>query len=111
MNEFTNMAYLNSIANGSIYAHIRSNAALVGTTDTTADFIDGAGDDANSHTLEVYVAATGAVTFKIDGAAPAATQAGTLAPAATVVVPSIYYVKCQNGAANPILCTYECGLQ
>lgn len=86
---------------------------LNGGGETETDVTDAGGDwgDTEAHTLEVYVSAAKAVTYKIDGDEPTGVAAFTWDDA-DVVVPFIYFIhNVGDGAELTYLQSWECGLQ
>lgn len=102
IDDYTDMAVLNVISGDIKIETILNNAATV-TTDTTQNWADG-----ETHTLEVRVDETGAVTYLIDGAAPTVTAAFTF-DTTDVVVPFIYFLNDTDLAGQVNLIEYECG--
>lgn len=94
IDDLTDMAVLNVIAGDIKIETILNNAATT-TTDTTDNWADG-----ETHRLRVEVSRAGAVTYKIDGAAPTVTAAFTF-DSGDVVVPFFYMLQAnaaQTGA-------------
>jgi len=104
IDDYDEMACLNVIS-GDIYIETILNNAATVSTDTTNNWADAA-----SHTLEVYVSATGVVTFKIDGAAPTVTATHTF-DSAEVVVPFFFMLHAAASTAGAVLTQWEVGLQ
>ena len=75
------------------------------TTDTTDNWADG-----ETKTLEVYVAKSGAVTYKVDGATPTTVAAFSF-DSGEVVVPFFYFLHAQTTPGAMHLLSRECGLQ
>lgn len=71
-------------AAGNIFTTTELNAGGATSTDTTQNWADG-----ETHTLEVRVSATGAVTFFLDGYAPTVTQTFTF-DSGDSIIPTIY---------------------
>ncbi len=99
---FTDLVSLNVNAGNILIETIVGNAATV-TTDTTNNWADG-----ETHTLEVYVSATGVVTYKIDGVAPVATAALTMTSGLTVV-PFFFFLNAAGLTGTLVLQYFECG--
>ena len=98
------MAALNVIS-GSITIETILNDAGTDSTDTTDAWEDG-----ETHTLEVYVSAAGAVTFKIDGNAPSTTAEFTFDDG-DEVIPFFYLLNASDLAGAVLLQAWEVGLQ
>lgn len=98
------MACLNVIS-GNITIETILNGAATTSTDTTDDW-----GDTETHTLEVYVAIDGAVTYKIDGVAPTTTAAFSF-DAAEVVMPFFYLLQASDLAGAVVFQDLEFGLQ
>ena len=81
-------------------------------TPTETDVTDAGGDweDLEAHTLEVYVDAAKAITFKIDGDEPTGVPTVSWADA-DVVVPFIFMIHHTHAAELTYLQSWECGLQ
>ena len=106
IDDYNDMACLNVISGDITTETILNDAATV-TTDTTDDWADAA-----EKTLEVYVSATGVVSYKIDGAAPTAVAATPFAFAEDeIVVPFLFFLHASDVAENTLLVSWECGLQ
>ena len=93
---------------GDFYTHTELDGANMTETDVT----DAGGDwgDTEAHTLEVYVAANGAVTYKIDGDEPTGVVGFTWT-ASDVVVPFIFFVHSGDFAELTYAQRWECGYQ
>lgn len=102
--DYDTLVSLNVIS-GDIKIETIVNDAATTTTDTTDNWAD-----TETHTLEIYVSADGVVTYKIDGAAPTATAALTLADADTVV-PGLFLLHAASSTAGVVLKEFECGRQ
>ena len=101
---YTDYCGLNVIA-GDIYAETGVNGADV-STDTTDTWADAA-----THELAVYVSAAGAVTYKIDGAAPTVTAAITM-DTGDVLVPFMFMLQANAAQTGAVLLKeWEVGLQ
>lgn len=103
IDDYNNMACLNVQAGNIIIETIDDNAATT-STDTTDNWADG-----ETHTLEVYVSAARAVTYKIDGAAPTTTAAFSI-DASDVVVPFFFLIHGSDVADAVIIQEWEVGL-
>lgn len=98
LDDYDEMAVLNVIS-GDIKIETILNAGATSTIDTTENWAD-----TESHELRVDVAANGAVTFAVDGAAPSTTAAFTF-DAGEVVIPFMFFLQAnasQTGAMNLI---------
>jgi hypothetical protein len=105
LDDYDEAACLNVIS-GDIKIETILNGGGTTTTDTTDNWADN-----ESHSLEVYVSLAGAVTYKIDGAAPTTTAAFSF-DATEVVVPFFYYLHAAAPVAGAIIWkSFECGLQ
>lgn len=104
IDDYNNMAVLN-MQGGAINIETIDDNAATTTTDTTDTWADGA-----THTLEVYVSAARAVTYKIDGAAPTVTAAFSI-DAGDVVVPFFHFLHGSDVAGAVILQEWEVGLR
>lgn len=105
IDDYDEMACLNVIS-GDITVETILNGTATVTTDTTDNWADG-----ETHTLEVYVDAAGAVTYQIDGAAPTATAAFSF-DAAEVVVPFFFMLNANASQAGQVIIQeWEVGLQ
>jgi hypothetical protein len=104
LDDYLDFAGLNVIL-GLIKAETAVNNAATTTTDTTNTWADGA-----SHTLEVYVAKSGAVTYKIDGAAPTVTAAFTFDSGDTVMA-CFYFLQATTSPGKVNISRWESGLQ
>jgi hypothetical protein len=102
--DYDTLVSLNVIS-GDIKIETMVNDAVATTTDTTNNWAD-----TEEHTLELYVSAAGVVTYQIDGAAPTATAALTLADA-DVVVPGLFLLHAAASTAGVVLKEFECGRQ
>lgn len=102
--DYLDAAGLNVILGAIKIETILNNAATT-TTDTTNTWVDGA-----SHTLEVYVAKTGAVTYKIDGVAPTVTAAFTFDSGDTVMA-FFYFLQATTLPGKVNISRWEVGLQ
>jgi hypothetical protein len=104
IDDYNNMAVLNVQAGAIKIETIDDNAATT-TTDTTNTWADGA-----THTLEVYVSAARAVTYKIDGAVPITTAAFFIDDG-DVVIPFFHMVHGSDVGGAVVLKEWEVGLQ
>jgi len=104
IDDYDTFACLNIIG-GAIKTETDIDGAGTTTTDTTDTWGDG-----ETHTLEVYVSAIGAVTYKVDGVAPTTTVAMTITDGDTVV-PFFYFLHATTSPGNIILQSWECGPQ
>jgi hypothetical protein len=104
IDNYLDMAVLN-LQLGNIFIETILNNAATTSTDTTNDWADAA-----SHTLEVYVAKSGAVTYKIDGAAPTVTAAFTFDSGDTVMA-MVHLVHAATTPGKVHISRWECGLQ
>lgn len=104
IDDYNNMACLN-MQGGAIYIETIDDNGATTSTDTTDTWADGA-----THTLEVYVSAARAVTYKIDGAAPTITAAFSI-DAGDVVIPFFHLKHGTDGAGATVLMEWEVGLQ
>lgn len=105
IDDYDEMAALNVIS-GNITIETILNNDTTATQDTGDDWAD-----AETHNLEVMVAATGAVTYKIDGVAPTVPATFSF-DADEVVVPFFYFLHANASQAGAItLVSWECGLQ
>lgn len=104
IDNYDEMACLNVISGNITEETILNNGATV-STDTTLDWAD-----AGEHTLEVYVAADGAVTFKVDGTAVPTSAAYTFGNG-EIVVPFLYFLHAADVAESTVLVSWEIGLQ
>lgn len=98
LDDYDEMAVLNVIS-GDIKIETILNGGATATTDTTDNWADAA-----THELKVMVAADGAVTYEIDGAAPTVTAAFSF-DAGEVVIPFMFFLQAnasQTGAMNLI---------
>lgn len=96
IDDYNDMACLNVIS-GDIKIETILNNAITTTTDTTENWAD-----TETHTLEVYVDVNGAVTYKIDGYAPATTAAFSFT-AGTVLVPFGYVLNAAASAPTVVV--------
>jgi hypothetical protein len=101
IDDYTDMAVLNVIS-GAITIETIDDDGATSPTDTTD-----AWGDTETHTLEVYVDKAGAVTFKIDGAAPTVTASHTI-DSGDVIVPFLYLLHHTNAAEETALVWWEC---
>lgn len=83
---------------------ILNNGATT-TTDTTDNWTDG-----QTKRLEVYVSATGVVTYKVDGAAPTATAAFTF-DNGDPVIPFVHHLHATTAPGAIIIEDWEVGYQ
>lgn len=86
---------------------------LNGGVHTATDVTDGGGDWGNgeAHTLEIYVAANGLVTYKIDGDEPTGVVVFDWSDADTVT-PFLYFLHANGAqAALTYITRWECGYQ
>jgi hypothetical protein len=104
IDSYTDFAVLNVIS-GTIKIETALNDAATTTTSTTQSWADG-----ETHTLEVYVSATGVVTYKIDGAVPTVTAAFTF-DTDDVVVPFFYFLHDSDVCDTVELILWEAGFQ
>lgn len=95
IDDYDEMAALNVISGDIKIETILNNAATT-TTDTTNNWADG-----ETHTLEVHVAKTGAVTYLIDGAAPLATAAFSF-DVGEVIVPFFFMLHANAAQAGVV---------
>jgi hypothetical protein len=103
IDDYDEMAVLNVIS-GNIDIETILNAGATATTDTTDNWAD-----TEAHELKVMVAADGAVTYQIDGAAPTVTAAFSF-DAGETVIPFMFFLQAnasQTGELN--LIEFECG--
>ena len=106
IDDYSDMAVLN-LQGGDIKIETILNNATTTTTDTTDDWAD-----TEEHTLEVYVSATGVVTYKIDGVAPKTVPAAAFTFDTTDTVVPFLHIKHDTTAPGAIhLQLWECGLQ
>ena len=94
-----------NIQAGTVNTETELDAGGTTTTDTGETWVNGA-----TKTLEVYVDANGAVTYKIDGVAPTTTVAFSITDGDTVV-PFLYFLHLNTSANSVIIRSWECGLQ
>jgi hypothetical protein len=104
VDDYQNMAVLNVISGNIFIETILANAATV-STDTTNNWAD-----TETHELMVLVSETGAVTYTIDGSAPLVTAADSF-PAATFVMPFVYFLQDTDIAGAVPVAVWECGYQ
>jgi len=104
IDDYNTFACLNVIS-GAIKTETDIDGAGTTTTDTTDTWGDG-----ETHTLEVYVDANGAVTYKVDGTVPTTTIAMTITDADTVI-PFFYFLNHTDLAGAVVIESWECGLQ
>ena len=104
VDDYDEMAALNVISGDIKIETILNNGATT-TTDTTDNWADLA-----THTLEVYVAANRAVTYKIDGVDPTATAAFSF-DNAEVIVPFFFFLHDAVAPGAVELISWEVGLQ
>ena len=104
IDDYDEMACLNNIE-GDIYIHTILNDGNTSDTNTTDVWAD-----TEEHTLAVYVDTAGAVTYLIDGTAPATTAAFSF-DTTEVVVPFLYFLNDTDLSGNCTLQSWECGLQ
>jgi hypothetical protein len=102
--DYTDKATI-SKKNGDIYLVTALNNGSDTETDTTVNW-----SDATAKVLEVYVSATGVVTYKIDGVTPAVTAAFTF-DTGDVVVPFFHLLHDATTPGAVHLQSWECGLQ
>jgi len=84
---------------------ILNNAATVVTDLSVDDWADG-----ESHTFEIRVSDSGAVTYRYDGAAPSGAVAYSF-DSGEVVTPFWYHIHAADVAGNIIWESFEYGLQ
>ncbi len=104
VDNYADFAALN-VDGGDIKIETNLNDGTPAATDTTDDLADG-----GTVTLEVYVALSGVVTFKIDGAAPTTTAAFTF-DSGDVVVPFFHFFHDSDLAGAVVLQEWEIGKQ
>lgn len=104
IDNYDEMAALNVIS-GNIYTETILNNAATVATDTTEDWADG-----ETHILGVYVDRDGAVTYTLDGVAPATTVAYSF-DAGEVVTPFIYMLNDTDLAGEINLIEWDCALE
>jgi hypothetical protein len=104
LDDYLDFAGLNVIL-GDIKIETALNNAATVTTDTTNNWLD-----TETHTLEVYVAKTGAVTYKIDGAAPVTVAAFTF-DAGDTVMAFFYFLQATTSPGKVHISRWESGLQ
>ena len=102
IDDYDEMACINVISGDIKIETILNNAATT-TTDTTQNWADG-----ETHTLEVRVQASGAVTYVIDGAAPTATAAFSF-DSAEKIVPFFFFLNAADIAGAVNILEWECG--
>jgi hypothetical protein len=102
IDDYDEMAVLNVIS-GDIYMETILNNAATTSTDTTNNWADLA-----THTLEVRVDKAGAVTYKIDGAAPTTVAAFSF-DAGEVIVPFFFFLQHTDLCDTLILQRLEVG--
>jgi len=101
---YIDYAVLNVQAGDIIIETDLNNGGTPDATDTTDDWAD-----TETHTLEVYVDITGAVTYKIDGAAPTVTKAFTF-DTGDVVVPFFHFLQANAAQTGVVIWhSFECG--
>lgn len=102
IDDYADMAVLNVIS-GNITIETILNGGATGTLDTTNNWLD-----TETHELRVDVAASGAVTYQIDGAAPLVTTAFTM-DAGDTVLPFMYFLHANASQAGAIILKeFEC---
>jgi hypothetical protein len=100
---YTDLATIGAIS-GDIYIETILNNAATTSTDTTDNWADAA-----TKKLCTYVSAAGAVTYKIDGAAPTTTAAFTFDDG-DPVIPFIHYLQASD-LTDVTVTTWEVGYQ
>lgn len=103
---YTDLASIGLVgASGDIQIETILNNAATVTTDTTDNWAD---DETKK--LCVYVSAAGAVTYKVDGAAPTVTASYSLADGLPVI-PFVHYLHATTTPDEIILSLWEVGFQ
>lgn len=102
VDDYTDMAALNVIAGAINIETILNNAATT-TTDTTDTWAN-----EETHTLEVRISKTGAVTYLIDNEPPTVTAAFTF-DAGDVVVPFLFFLNDTDLAGEVALKNWQVG--
>lgn len=105
VSSYTDFASMN-VDNGDVKIETNINNGGVSPTDSTDDVTND-----SVHTYEVYVAKSGAVTFKLDGADPTVNTHTATFDAGDVVTPFWSMTKDDAAACNPTLHRLEVGLQ
>lgn len=103
IDDYNNMAVLN-MQGGAIKIETIDDNAETTTTDTTDTWADGA-----THTLEVRVSASRAVTYLIDGAPPTTTKAHSI-DLDDIIVPFFHVKNGFDTAGDIIIKSWEVGL-
>ena len=91
---------------GDIYVETALNNTTATPTDTTDNWADG-----EVHTIEVYVSAAGAATFKLDGVAPTVDTHSFTFDDGDIVTPFFVGMKGAGEAADIVHIELEVGLQ
>ena len=91
---------------GDIYVETALNNTTATPTDTTDNWADG-----EIHTIEVYVSAAGAATFKLDGVAPTVNTHTLTFDDGDIVTPFFVGMKGAGEAADIVHIELEVGLQ
>ena len=91
---------------GNIYVETALNDSTATPTDTTDNWADG-----EVHTIEVYVSAAGAATFKLDGVAPTVNTHTLTFDDGDVVTPFFVALKDAGAGADVVHIELEVGLQ
>ena len=102
-NDYTDKATLNKVA-GDIYSTTALNNVADISTDTTINWAD-----ATAKVLEVYVSATGVVTYKVDKVV--ATTVAYTFDTGDVVVPFFHLLHDATTPGAVTIQSWECGLQ
>lgn len=103
LDDYDEMAVLNVISGNINIETILNNAATT-TTDTTDNWADN-----ETHELKVKVDKDGAVTYELDGAAPATVAAFSF-DADEVVIPFFYFLHASDVAGAVEITEWECGI-
>jgi hypothetical protein len=104
IDDYLDAAVLNVISGDIKIETILNNGATT-TTDTTNNWAD-----TETHTLEIYVSATGVVTYKIDGADPLVTAAFTF-DTGDEVIPFFYMLHTGDFAGAVVLKEWDVDFQ
>ena len=101
IDDYDEMAVLNMIS-GNIYIETILNGGSTVATDTTQDWAD-----LTTHEFKVMVAADGAVTYTIDGAAPTVTAAFSF-DVGENVIPFMFFLQNTDIVSTLTLMEFEC---
>lgn len=85
-NDYTDFAAIGNVS-GDVKTVTALNNGVTTTTDTTDNW-----DDGETHTVQVSVSPTGAVTYQLDGGAPTTVAAFTF-DSGDVIVPFLYFLQ------------------